>query len=163
MKWIPLIVCAAALTGVATLNAQTPSPSASESASAETGYHHGWHHHGFGFLFKKLNLTDAQKAQLKEYFSTNKATFKTDRLNLLKAEQAVHAAIEKNPSDEATIRSLSANVQSAKTELTVQHAKFTAYLQSILTAEQKQTLTTLEQERDARIQEHINRLSQSGS
>jgi Spy/CpxP family protein refolding chaperone len=110
-----------------------------------------------------LNLTDAQKAQLKEYFSTNKATFKTDRLNLLKAEQAVHAAIEKNPSDEATIRSLSANVQSAKTELTVQHSKFAAYLQSILTTEQKQTLTTLQQKRDARMQDHINRLSQSGS
>ena len=165
MKWISLLVCAAALTGFSTLNAQTPSPSASGSASAETGEHHGWghHHHGFGFLFKKLDLTDAQKAQLKEYFSSNKATFKTDKLNLLKAEQAVRSAEEKNPSDESTIRSLSTNVESAKTELTVQHAKFAAYLQSILTSAQKQTLTELQQKRDAHIQAQITRLSQSGS
>jgi periplasmic protein CpxP/Spy len=165
MQWKSLIICVAALAGFATLNAQDPtaSASASGSASTETGEHHGWHHHGFGFLLKKLNLTDAQKTQLKEYFSSNKATFKTDRLNLLKAEQAVRSAEEKNPSDEATIRSLSANVESAKTELTVQHAKFAAYLQSILTSAQKQTLTELQQKRDARMQEHINRLSQSGS
>jgi Spy/CpxP family protein refolding chaperone len=162
MKWISLIVCATALTGFSTLNAQTPS--AKGSASAETGQHHGWgHHHKFGFLFKKLNLTDAQKQQVKQYFSDNKQTFKTNMLNLLKAKQAVQSAIEKNPSDDSTVRSLSANVASAQTELSAQHAKFDAFLQTILTSEQKQTLTTLQQKRDARMQAHIARLSQSGS
>ena len=164
MKWIPLVVCAAALTGFSTLNAQTPSASASSSASPETGEHHGWgHHHGFGFFLKQLNLTDAQKQQVKQYFSDNKQAFKSNMLNLLKAKQAVDSAIEKNPSDESTIRSLSANVASAQTELSAQRAKFTAFLQSILTSEQKQTLTTLQQKRDAKIQEHISRLSQSSS
>jgi Spy/CpxP family protein refolding chaperone len=164
MKWKSLIVCAVALTGFATLNAQTPSPSASGSASAETGEHHGWRgHHGFGFLLQQLNLTDAQKQQVKQYFSDNKQAFKTNMLNLMKAKQAVDSAIEKNPSDESTIRSLSANVASAQTELSAQHAKFAAFLQSILTSEQKQTLTTLQQKRDAKIQEHISQLSQTDS
>ena len=164
MKWISLIVCATALTGFSTLNAQTPSATASASASPETGQHHGWgRHHEFGFLFKKLNLTDAQKQQVKQYFSDNKQTFKTNMLNLLKAKQAVDSAIEKNPSDEATIRSLSANVASAQTELSAQRAKFDVFLQTILTSEQKQSLTTLQQKRDAKMQEHISRLSQSGS
>jgi Spy/CpxP family protein refolding chaperone len=164
MKWISLIVCAAALTGFSALEAQTPSASASASGSAspETGEHHGWgHHHGFGFFLKQLNLTDAQKQQVKQYFSDNKQAFKTQMLNLMKAKQAVDLAIEKNPSDESTIRSLSANVASAHTELSAQRAKFIAFLQSILTSEQKQTLTTLQQKRDAKIQEHISRLSQS--
>jgi periplasmic protein CpxP/Spy len=163
MKWLSLIVCATALTGFTTLNAQTPSASASGSASAETGKHHGWHHHGFGFFLKELNLTDAQKAQVKQFFADNKQTFKANMLNLMKAKQAVDSAIEKNPSDESTVRSLSANVASAETEISAQRAKFDAFLQSILTSEQKQTLSTLQQKRDARIQEHINRLSQSGS
>jgi periplasmic protein CpxP/Spy len=164
MKWLSLIVCATALTGFTTLNAQTPSASASGSASAETGRHHGWHHHGeFGFFFKKLNLTDAQKAQVKQYFADNKQTFKTNMLNLMKAKQAVDSAIEKNPSDESTVRSLSANVASAQTEISAQHAKFAAFLQTILTSEQKQTLSTLQQKRDARIQEHISHLSQANS
>jgi Spy/CpxP family protein refolding chaperone len=167
MQCKPLIICVAALAGFATLNAQDPSAStsASGSASTETGkFHGGWgHHHGFWFLLKQLNLTDAQKQQVKQYFSDNKQAFKTNLLNMLKAKQAVDAAIEKNPSDDATIRSLSANVASAQTELSAQRAKFDAFLQSILTAEQKQTLTTLQQKRDARIQAHIDRLSQSGS
>ena len=154
--------------GFATLNAQVPSATASGSASPsgspETGEHHGWgHHHAFAELLSQLNLTDAQKEQVKQYFSDNKQAFKTDMLNLLKAKQAVNAAIEKNPSDESTIRSLSANVSTAQTDLTAQRAKFAAFLQSILTTEQKQTLTTLQQKRDAKIQSHITRLSQSDS
>jgi Spy/CpxP family protein refolding chaperone len=168
MKLKSLMVCAAALMGFATLNAQVPSASASASespsASLETGEHHGWgHHHGFGAVLKELNLTDAQKQQVKQFFSDNKQAFKTNMLNLLKAKQAVNSAIEKNPSDESTIRSLSANVSTAHTELSAQHAKFDAFLQSILTTEQKQTLTTLQQKRDARIQSQITRMSQSNS
>jgi Spy/CpxP family protein refolding chaperone len=152
----------------ATVNAQVPSASASASvspsASPETGEHHGWgHHHGFGAQLKQLNLTDAQKQQVKQFFSDNKQAFKTNMLNLLKAKQAVNSAIEKNPSDESTIRSLSANVGTAQTELAAQHAKFDAFLQSILTTEQKQTLTTLQQKRDARIQSQISQLSQTNS
>jgi Spy/CpxP family protein refolding chaperone len=152
----------------ATLNAQVPSASASASespsASPETAGHHGWgHHHGFGELLKQLNLTDAQKQQVKQFFSDNKQAFKTNMLNLLKAKQAVDAAIEKNPSDESTIRSLSANVGTSQTELAAQRAKFDAFLQSILTTEQKQTLTTLQQKRDARIQSQISHLSQTSS
>jgi periplasmic protein CpxP/Spy len=163
MKWLSLIVCATALTGFTTLNAQTASTTASGSASTETVKHHGWHHHGFGFFIKELNLTDAQKAQVKQYFADNKQTFKSNMLNLLKAKQAVDSAIEKNPSDESTVRSLSANVASAQTEISAQHAKFDAFLQSILTSEQKQTLSALQQKRDARIQAHINHLSQASS
>jgi len=160
MKWIPLLVCAAALTGFSTLNAQTPSPSA--SGSEETGeHHHGWRHHEFGFFLKQLNLTDAQKQQVKQYFSDNKQAFKTNMLNMLKAKQAVDSAIEKNPSDESTIRSLSANVASAVTDLSAQRAKFAAFLQSILTPEQKQTLIALQQKRDAKLQEHITRMSEA--
>ena len=162
MKWISLLVCAAALTGFSTLNAQTPTASASGSASAETGEHdHGWRHHEFGFFLKQLNLADAQKQQVRQYFSDNKQAFKTNILNMLKARQAVNSAMEKNPSDESTIRSLSANVASAQTELSAQRAKFAVFLQSILTSEQKQTLATLQQKRDSEIQEHINRMSQS--
>jgi Spy/CpxP family protein refolding chaperone len=166
MKSKALILCVAALAGFATLNAQdqSASSSASPSASAGTEKHHGWgRHHEFGYFLKQLNLTDAQKQQVKQYFLDNKQTFRSDMVNLLKAKQAVSSAIEKNPSDDVTIRSLSANVASARTELEAQRAKFDVFLQSILTPEQKQTLATLQQKRDAKTQAHINRLSQSVS
>ena len=163
MKSKALILCFAALAGFATLNAQdqSASSSGSPSASAGTEKHHGsGHHHELGYFLKQLNLTDAQKQQVKQYFSDNKQTFRRDMVNLLKAKQTVNSAIEKNPSDDATIRSLSANVASARTELAAQRAKFDVFLQSILTSEQKQTLATLQQKRDAKTQARINRLSQ---
>jgi Spy/CpxP family protein refolding chaperone len=164
MNWKYLILSAVALIGFNAVYAQdaTPSASASASAGTEQKWGEGRHHH-FGFFFKQLNLTDAQKAQLKQYFSDNKQAFKSNMLNFLKAKQAVNNAMEKNPIDEATIRSLSANVASARTELAVQHAKFHAFLVSILTDQQKQTLTSLEQKRDSNLQEHIDHLSQSTS
>jgi periplasmic protein CpxP/Spy len=161
MKWKSLMLSLIALAGFTAAYAQEPSASASASASPSAHKH--WGHHRFGFLIKKLNLTDAQKQQLKQYFSQNKQTFKTDMVNLLNARKALTDAMDKNPSDETTVRSLSANVESARTELTVQHAKFQAYLQSILTTDQKQTLTTLQQNRDARMQQRIQKLSQSSS
>jgi Spy/CpxP family protein refolding chaperone len=149
MKSKALIFSVAALASFATLNAQDQS--ASSSASAGTEKHHGsGHHHEFGYF-------------LKQYFSDNKQTFRSDVVNLLKAKQTVNSAIEKNPGDDATIRSLSVNVASARTELTAQRAKFDVFLTSILTSEQKQTLAALQQKRDTRMQNRINHLSQSAS
>jgi Spy/CpxP family protein refolding chaperone len=162
MKSKALILSVAALASFATLNAQDQS--ASSSASAGTEKHHGsGHDHEFGYFLKQLHLTDAQKQQVKQYFSDNKQTFRSDVVNLLKAKQTVNSAIEKNPGDDATIRSLSVNVASARTELTAQRAKFDVFLTSILTSEQKQTLAALQQKRDTRMQNRINHLSQSAS
>ena len=165
MKSKALILCVAALAGFATLNAQNQSASSAASPSASAGekHHGGGRHHKFGYFLKQLNLTDAQKQQVKQYFSDNKQTFRSDIVNLLKAKQTVNSAIEKNPSDDATIRSLSANVASARTELTAQRAKFDVFLPSILTSEQKQTLAALQQKRDTKMQNRINHLSQSAS
>ena len=162
MRWKSLVLSAVALIAFTGVYAQdaTTSPSAAPSEAGKWG---GFHHDHGGFLFKELNLTDAQKQQVKQYFSDNKQAFKSNMLNLLKAKQALTTAMEKNPIDETTIRSLSATAESAKTELTVQHAKFHAFLVSILTSEQKQALATLEQKRDAKLQEHISHFNQPNS
>jgi Spy/CpxP family protein refolding chaperone len=161
-----LILCVGALAGFGALIAQDQSASASASGSAPiaTENHHGrGHHHEFGYFLTQLNLTDAQEQQVKLFFSDNQPTIRTNRLNLLRAKQAVATVMQKNPADDTTIRSLSADVASFNTELAAQRAKFEAFLQSILTSEQKQTLAALLQQHDARIQAHINLLRQSGS
>jgi Spy/CpxP family protein refolding chaperone len=63
--------------GFATLYAQDQSASTPASPSASTGAEkqHGWgRHHRFAHFLKQLNLTDAQKQQMKQYFSDNKQT-----------------------------------------------------------------------------------------
>jgi Spy/CpxP family protein refolding chaperone len=158
MKSKSLLLCILALAGFAALYGQDQSTSISASNRAETP--ETWNHHSvFGYYLKPLNLTDAQKQQVKLYFSDNHPAFRTDLLNVLRTEQTIAAVIEQNPSDDATIRSLSANVASFKIDLVAQRAKFVAFLQSILSPEQKQTLATLKQVKDAKMQADINLLS----
>jgi Spy/CpxP family protein refolding chaperone len=84
-------------------------------------------------------------------------------LNLLNAEKALREAIAKNPNDETTIRSLSATVGNARTELTVQRAKIRSQIVAILTPEQKDKLAQLDQKRESRLQKRIDHLNGTNS
>jgi len=140
--------------GISSLHAQTAD--ASPSATAEGWHHKGGHHHGF---WKALNLTDAQRQQVRQFMDSNKTTTKGLMLNLLNAQKTLQDAIARNPNDEATIRSLAATVGSARTELAVQRAKLRSQIASILTSEQKQQLTQWDQKRAGRLQKRIDRLN----
>jgi Spy/CpxP family protein refolding chaperone len=156
MKLKILLLPLLAATAWSPLLAQSTTP----SASPEVEGHHHWRHHGEWFL-KKLNLSDQQRDQIKKFRSDNKAAFKTAMLNLLTARKSLQDAIYKNPNDEATISSLSASVNSARTQLTIQKAKLYATLVSVLTPEQKQTLEQMHQKRQDWLQKRIDHLNES--
>ena len=147
------MVAAVGMLGISSLHAQ--SADASPSATAEA---HNWHrnHHGF---WKALNLTDAQRQQVHQLMESDKSAAKSLKLNLLNAEKALQDAIAKNPNDEATIRSLSATVGNARTELTVQRAKARSQIVGVLTPEQKQQLAQWDQKRQDRLQKRIDHLN----
>jgi Spy/CpxP family protein refolding chaperone len=156
MKLKFLLLPLLAATAWSPLLAQSTDP----SASPEDAQHQHWRHHGEWFL-EKLNLSDQQRDQIKKFRSDNKAAFRTAMLNLLSAEKSLQDAIHKNPTDEATISSLSASVNSAKTQLTMQRAKLHAMIVGILTPEQRQTLDEIHQKNQDRLQKRIDRLNQS--
>jgi Spy/CpxP family protein refolding chaperone len=159
MKLKLLMVAAVSALGISSLHAQ--SANASPSATAEEQQHQRHqHHHGF---LKALNLTDAQRQQLRQQLQGDKSANKGLMLNLLNAEKALREAIAKNPNDEATIRSLSATVDNARTELTVQRAKIRSQIVAILTPEQKDKLAQLDQKRESRLQKRIDHLNGANS
>jgi periplasmic protein CpxP/Spy len=158
MKLKLLMVAAVSALGISSLHAQ--SADASPSATAEG--QHQWHAHHLDF-WKALNLTDAQRQQLHQMLQNDKSANKGLMVNLVTAEKALHEAIVKNPNDETTIRSLSATVGNAKTELTVQRAKIRSQLVTILTPEQKQKLAELDQKRENRFQKRLDRLNGTNS
>jgi protein CpxP len=158
MKLKLLMVAAVSALGICSLHAQ--SADASPSATIEGQHQWRQHHHGF---WKALNLTDAQRQQLHQMLQSDKSANKGLLLNLLNAEKALREAIAKNPNDETTIRSLSATVGNARTELTVQRAKIRTQLVAILTPEQKEKLTQLDRERESRLQKRIDRLNGANS
>jgi len=84
-KVIPVICLAASLAGVA-VYAATTAPTAGDPAPLADGPHWHGHHHAFmGFVLHKLNLTDAQKSQIKGILAGEKSQF-----------EALHASVEAN-------------------------------------------------------------------
>jgi Spy/CpxP family protein refolding chaperone len=158
MKLKLLMVAAVSALGICSLHAQ----SADASPSATSEGQHQWHAHHHDF-WKALNLTDAQRQQLHQMLQNDKSANKSLMVNLVNAQKALHEAIAKNPNDEATIRSLSATVGSARTELTVARAKIRSQLVAILTPEQKEKLAQLDQKREARFQKRLDRLNGTNS
>ena len=148
------MVAAVSALGVCSLHAQ--SADASPSATAEEQHQSHKDHHGF---WKALNLTDAQRQQLRQLLQSDKSANKGLMVNLLNAEKALHEAIVKNPNDETTIRSLSATVGNAKSELTVQRAKIRSQIVSVLTPDQKDKLAQFDQKRESRLQKRIDHLN----
>jgi protein CpxP len=158
MKLKLLLAAAVGMLGFSSLHAQ--SADASPSATNEGQNHEHKHHHAF---WKALDLTDAQRQQVHQMVEGDKPAAKGLMVNLLNAEKALHDAIAKNPGDEATIRSLSATLGNAKTELIVQRAKVRSQVVGILTPEQKQKLAQWDQKRDDRLQKRVDHLNGSNS
>jgi periplasmic protein CpxP/Spy len=163
MKLHQIAVAILSLATATALYAQSTDNSNDQQANQPNQVQQVWkrHHHG-GFL-KQLNLTDAQKQQLKEYRSSNAADWKAKLAALLTVEKQLQNAIASNPSDEATIRSLVAQEANARADMAVQRAHMQAQLQSILTPDQKQKFTELEQKREARLQKKIDHLTEKSS
>jgi periplasmic protein CpxP/Spy len=158
MKLKFLLLPLLAATAWSPLLAQSTDP----AASPEVGNHQHWRHHGEWFL-DKLNLSDQQRDQIKKFRADNRGVFRTAMLNFLTAEKTLRDAIHKNPTDEATISSLSASANSARTQLTIQRAKIQAQIASILNPEQRQTWDAMHEKNQDRLQKRIDRLNQSAT
>jgi periplasmic protein CpxP/Spy len=156
MKNTALVLAILTSVAASPLVAQTTT----DSTATQTEAHpHGWHHGGW--MWKKLNLTDAQKQQIKQIRVSNRPAGKAAMVAILTAQKALQSAISQNPNDEATIRSLSAKVESARTEATVLKARVKAQVLQVLNDTQKQQLGQFEQKRQDRMQQRIDKLSQS--
>jgi periplasmic protein CpxP/Spy len=158
MKHTGLVLAILSSVAAGPLVAQTTN----DSQAPQTEAHPHGRHHG-GWIWKKLNLTDAQKQQIKQIRESNKQAGRSAIVAVMTAKKALQGAISQNPNDEATIRSLSAKVESARTEATVLRARVRAQIIQILDDTQKQQLTQFEQKRQDKIQQRIDKLSQASS
>ncbi len=105
-KVVPVLCITASLSGLAAY-AATTTP-ATETASTGAQHWHGRHHHGFmGMVMHKLNLTDAQKAQVKTIMSGYKGQFESLRAS----SKANREALATTPPTDAGYAALIATAQ----------------------------------------------------
>lgn len=117
--------------------------------------HHGFRggHFGgpmFGMFFHQLNLTDAQKAQVKQIMSQEKPTLKPLMQQMAQGENQMRTLELSGTFDEGQARTLATQQSQNMTELMVQRARVESELIQVLTPEQKTKLSQLVQQRAQR-------------
>jgi Spy/CpxP family protein refolding chaperone len=151
-----------AIVACTSLQAETSEPATSPNPSyGEDGH---WRHH-HAWIWRKLNLTDTQKQDIKQYRTKNKTAFRSALANYLSARQALLAAIKSNAATQPAASELATaeakELATAEANLMALRVKQEQYVASILVGDQVTTWQNFQAERTARIQERINKLNQA--
>lgn len=93
-----------------------------------------------GFPFRALDLTDAQKEQIKAIHEDERTKTEAARKQTHEAHQALREATAKGQFDETKVRAIAATQAQAEIELTVSRTRAEAAVYKILTAEQQAKL-----------------------
>src|SRR5262245_6274363 len=104
-----------------------------------------------GLMLQELNLTDAQREQVREIRDRNREQIQAtaQRLGDLTAKQ--RQAIETIPVNETLITSATQDLTQAQVEMAIQEARLNADVWAVLTPEQQAKATKLRAERKAQL------------
>ena len=135
------------LAGVAMAQTAPPTPTPPQG--------HGFHGRGFGGpmlgrLFHELNLSDAQKAQVKQIMTQERPTLKPLMRQMAQGENQLRTLELSGNFDEAQARTIATQQSQNMTELMVQRARVESEMIGVLTPDQKSKLTQMVQERAQR-------------
>jgi Spy/CpxP family protein refolding chaperone len=116
-----------------------------------------------GRLFERLNLTDAQKAQIEQITTRYREAAKAQRgQSKGRGERGSFDPFNGGTFNEAEVRAAAQARANAQVEREVQHARMMSELYAVLTPEQKAQLATERQQREQRRQERRQRRNNGG-
>src|SRR5690606_17615779 len=115
---------------------------------------------GIDLPLRRLDLSDAQREQVRGIMGTHEAAFKEIRERQRTARQALRAAIGADTLDEAAIRAASAEVSAIEADAAVLRARVRQDVFSILTAEQQARAKELRANADQRMKERGEKMRQ---
>jgi len=94
-------------------------------------------------MAKKLNLTEAQKEQVEAILATEREKAEPLRQQLAENRNNLRKAIEAQPFDEATVRTLAAKQNETRVELVVSRARARSQIFALLSPEQRESARKL--------------------
>jgi len=103
-----------------------------------------------GYYIHKLDLTEAQQAQVKAIMTKEKPTIQPLMLQMAQGHAQLREQVMSGSFDEAKVRDLAAQQSQAMTELIVQYARTGSEMVQVLTPEQKTKLAALMNEHEQR-------------
>lgn len=112
---------------------------------------------GFGPFGAELNLSDAQREQIRQIEERYRATFKAERGARGRDERQAYDPLSGATFDEAAVRAAAQARANTQVEREVAHARMMHEMYNVLTAEQKAQLQAARQQREQRRQEFRSR------
>jgi protein CpxP len=113
-----------------------------------------------GLPLRQLDLTDAQREQVRGIYSARSAELKALHDRLRTARQAQHAAVTRVPVDENEVRARVTETAAIEADLAVIRARVHEQVYQVLTPDQQQKARTLQAERQTRRAERMERAKQ---
>ena len=110
-----------------------------------------------GFALGQLNLSDAQKHQVRDIMQRHRQQMQPTMQRLQEAMQTERAAINQVPVNEEAVREASATLAKVQGDMAVEQARLHADVFNILTVEQQEKAKQLEAQAQARQQERRQR------
>lgn len=118
------------------------------------GHEFGMEGHGMGFFAKYLDLTDAQKTQMKAVLHKERPAMKPLMQQVHQMDQQLRQYVE-GTYDEAKVQSLVAQQSQTLVQLKVQETRVHNELYQLLTPDQQAKMKEFEANREARMQKHM--------
>lgn len=106
-----------------------------------------------GFALGQLDLSDAQKQQIRDITKRHRDQSQPLAQRLQQAMQAQRVAIETIPVNESLVRSAAQDLAAVQADLAVEQARLHSDIFSVLTVEQQEKATQLEAQAQARAKE----------
>lgn len=128
-------------------------------AGGPMGHHHmmgpGMGGPEFGMFLHRLNLTDDQKAQVKQIFQTEKPNIKPLMQQEAQAHLQLIQLITSGNFDQAKATAIANQEAQTHVQLEVEHAKIGAQIYNLLDSNQKAQVTDMIAKHQQRMQQHL--------
>jgi Spy/CpxP family protein refolding chaperone len=129
----------------------------SQTATVKPVHGHEWGHgHMMGFFADYLDLSDAQRAQMKSILQKERPTLTPLVQQLHQTRQQLHQ-FEEGTFDEAKVRALATQQAQTEVELTVQKTRIHNELFQVLTSDQQAKMKEFEARHEAHRQAWMQR------
>lgn len=110
-----------------------------------------------GFYVHQLDLTDAQRAQVKAIMAKERPALQPLMQQMAQGHSQLRDLAMSGNFDEGKARELASQQTQAMTELAVQHARIASEMVQVLTADQKTKLNALFTQHDQRMMNRMQR------
>jgi len=136
-----------------------------EAGAMGHGMHHGMHagfmgDHGMGLPLHQLNLTDDQKAQIKQIFQAEKPTMKPLMQQQFQSHQQLIQLVTSGNFDQAKATAIAAQGSQTRIQLEVEHARIASQIYQLLSSDQKAKVGEILAQHQQRMQEHLQKQSE---